>query len=61
MSVNRKVTVPVGSSVMLGQQSNSPALEPPGLRVGLELVDTKTFGTGVVHLIYRPSGKEGEG
>ena len=28
-------------------------------RAELELVDAKTFGTGVVHLIYRPSGKEG--
>ena len=35
--------------------------EDGGEREGLELVDAKTFGTGVVHLIYRPSGKEGDG
>ena len=28
---------------------------------GLELVDSKTFGTGVVYLTYRPAGKQGQG
>ena len=28
---------------------------------GLELVDSKTFATGVVYLTYRPAGKQGEG
>jgi dihydrofolate reductase len=41
--------------------SGQRLFEDGGEREGLELVDAKTFGTGVVHLIYRPSGKEGEG
>ena len=28
---------------------------------GLELLDSKTFGTGVVYLTYGPAGKQGEG
>ena len=28
---------------------------------GLELVDSKTFRTGVVYLTYRPAGEQGEG
>jgi len=27
----------------------------------LELVDSKTFGTGVLYLTYQPAGKEVEG
>jgi len=30
-------------------------------RIALELVDSKTFSTGVVYLTYRPAGKEAEG
>ena len=30
--------------------------EPDGERTGLELVDSKTFSTGVVHLTYGPAG-----
>ena len=45
--------------IVLG--SGKRLFEDGGEREGLELVDAKTFGTGVVHLIYRPSGKEGEG
>jgi dihydrofolate reductase len=32
-----------------------------GDRIALELVDSKTFSTGVVYLTYRPAGKEVEG
>jgi dihydrofolate reductase len=32
-----------------------------GDRIALELVDSKTFSTGVVYLTYRPAGKEAEG
>ena len=45
--------------IVLG--SGKRLFEDGGEREGLELVDAKTFGTGVVHLIFRPSGKEGEG
>jgi dihydrofolate reductase len=45
--------------IVLG--SGKRLFEDGGERERLELVDAKTFGTGVVHLIYRPSGKEGEG
>ena len=38
MSVNRKVTVPVGSSVMLDQQSSAPAIVPPGPAGGSRLI-----------------------
>ena len=31
-----------------------------GDRVALELVDSKTFSTGVVYLTYRPAGKEAD-
>ena len=32
-----------------------------GDRIALELVDSKTFSTGVVYLTYSPAGKEAEG
>src|SRR5215210_8557679 len=32
-----------------------------GERIALELVDTKTFSTGVVYLTYRPAAKKAEG
>ena len=35
--------------------------EEGGDRIALELVDSKTFSTGVLYLTYRPAGKEAEG
>jgi dihydrofolate reductase len=35
--------------------------EEGGDRIALELVDSKTFSTGVVYLTYGPAGKEAEG
>jgi hypothetical protein len=32
-----------------------------GDRIAFELVDSKTFSTGVVYLTYGPAGKEAEG
>ena len=44
--------VVVGSGKRLFEEWGEPK--------GLQLVDSKTFGTGVVSLTYRPAGKEGE-
>jgi dihydrofolate reductase len=35
--------------------------EEGGEQIALELVDSKTFSTGVVYLTYAPAGKEAEG
>ena len=35
--------------------------EEGGSRMGLELIESKTFGTGVVSLTYGPAGQVGEG
>jgi dihydrofolate reductase len=35
--------------------------EDGGDRKALELVDSRTFGTGVVYLTYRPAGEQGAG
>ena len=37
--------------------SGKHLFEDMGLRVTLELVDARTFRTGVLHLTYRPAGK----
>jgi dihydrofolate reductase len=34
--------------------------EEGGDRIALELVDSKTFSTGVLYLTYRPAGREAE-
>jgi dihydrofolate reductase len=31
--------------------------EEGGDRIGLELVDSRTFGTGVIYATYRPAGE----
>ncbi|MCA1705831.1 MAG: dihydrofolate reductase family protein, partial [Actinobacteria bacterium] len=35
--------------------------EGGGDRKALELVDSRTFGTGVLYLTYRPAGEQGAG
>ncbi len=45
--------VVVGSGKRLFEEGGAPK--------GLELVDSKTFSTGVVYLTYQPEGKEEEG
>jgi dihydrofolate reductase len=45
--------------IVLG--SGKRLFENGGDRKALELVDSKTFSTGVLYLTYRPAGKEEEG
>jgi dihydrofolate reductase len=45
--------------VVLG--SGKRLFEDEGNRKALELVDSKTFSTGVLYLTYRPSGEQGAG
>jgi dihydrofolate reductase len=35
--------------------------EEGGAKKALELVDSKTFGTGVLYLTYQPAGQEADG
>jgi dihydrofolate reductase len=41
--------------------SGKRLFEEGGEQIALELVDSKTFSTGVVYLTYAPAGKEAEG
>ena len=41
--------------------SGKRLFEEGGDQIALELVDSKTFSTGVVYLTYAPAGKEAEG
>jgi dihydrofolate reductase len=45
--------------IVLG--SGKRLFEDGGDQKALELVDSKTFGTGVLYLTYQPAGKEAEG
>jgi len=45
--------------VILG--SGKRLFEDGGVQNALKLVDSKTFGTGVLYLTYRPAGQEPEG
>src|ERR671921_799648 len=45
--------------IVLG--SGKRLFEDEGYRKALELVDSKTFSTGVVYLTYRPAGEQGAG
>jgi dihydrofolate reductase len=42
-------------------RSGKRLFEEGGEQIALELVDSKTFSTGVVYLTYAPAGKEAEG